>query len=96
MKLNWNGREGERYEGRFGGQGRGGGVGGGGRDRGLRLREQEWEKKREREGEKRYIERKEGACIHSGLNSLKMSLQFICTLSKTLKEILTVFQEAAG
>lgn len=54
MKLNWDGRKGDGYEWRLGGQGmcvRGGGRG---RDRGLRLRKQEWEKK-ERERGKRDI-----------------------------------------
>lgn len=49
-----------------------------GDDGGLRLREQEGKKKRKEEREKRYIERKGEACIHSGHNSLQMSLHFIC------------------
>lgn len=44
---------------------------------GLRLREREGGRKK-REREKRYIERKGEACIHSGHSGLKMSLPFIC------------------
>lgn len=56
VRLNWNGREGEGYEWRLGGQRKRG-------DLGLRLREREGEKK-ERERETRYIEQK-GKSIYS-------------------------------
>lgn len=67
---------------------------------GLRLREREGGRKK-REREKRYIERKGEACIHSGHSGLKMSLPFICihfwnmSLSKPWRKS-SPFDQAAG